>query len=57
MAGFTLLAERLSRILERAAGMTRPTIEAAEKPVLDIFCDKYLFRIPTYQRPYAWTCV
>jgi hypothetical protein len=35
--------------------MTRHTIEAAEKPVLDIFCDKYLFRVPTYQRPYAWT--
>ncbi len=35
--------------------MTRHTIEAAEKPVLDLFCDKYLFRIPTYQRPYAWT--
>jgi hypothetical protein len=35
--------------------MTRHTIEAAEKPVLDIFCDKYLFRSPTYQRPYAWT--
>jgi hypothetical protein len=31
------------------------TIEAAEKPLLDIFCDKYLFRIPSYQRPYAWT--
>ncbi|CDZ35842.1 Hypothetical protein NGAL_HAMBI1146_15840 [Neorhizobium galegae bv. officinalis] len=35
--------------------MTRHTIEASEKPVLDIFCDKYLFRIPSYQRPYAWT--
>lgn len=35
--------------------MTRHTIEAAEKPILDIFCDKYLFRIPSYQRPYAWT--
>ena len=35
--------------------MPRHTIEAAEKPVLDLFCDKYLFRIPTYQRPYAWT--
>jgi hypothetical protein len=31
------------------------TLEAAEKPLLDIFCDKYLFRIPGYQRPYAWT--
>lgn len=35
--------------------MTRHTIEANEKPVLDILCDKYLFRIPSYQRPYAWT--
>jgi hypothetical protein len=35
--------------------MTRHTIEASEKPVLDIFCDKYVFRIPSYQRPYAWT--
>jgi hypothetical protein len=35
--------------------MTRHTIEASEKPVLDIFCDKYLFHIPSYQRPYAWT--
>jgi hypothetical protein len=35
--------------------MTRHTIEAGEKPLLDIFCDKYLFRIPSYQRPYAWT--
>ncbi|MBC6718685.1 DUF262 domain-containing protein [Aurantimonas sp. DM33-3] len=34
--------------------MTRHTIEASEKPILDIFCDKYLFRIPSYQRPYAW---
>jgi hypothetical protein len=35
--------------------MTRHTIEANEKPILDVFCDKYLFRIPSYQRPYAWT--
>ena len=35
--------------------MTRHTIEAGEKPILDIFCDKYLFSIPSYQRPYAWT--
>lgn len=35
--------------------MTRHTIEAGEKPLLDIFCDKYLFSIPSYQRPYAWT--
>src|SRR3954466_13637593 len=35
--------------------MIRHTIEASEKPVLDIFCDKFIFRIPSYQRPYAWT--
>ena len=35
--------------------MTRHTIEASEKPLSEIFCDKYLFRIPSYQRPYAWT--
>jgi uncharacterized protein with ParB-like and HNH nuclease domain len=35
--------------------MTRHTMEASEKPVLEIFCDKYLLRIPSYQRPYAWT--
>lgn len=35
--------------------MPQYTLEAAEKPLLDIFCEKYLFRIPGYQRPYAWT--
>jgi hypothetical protein len=35
--------------------MSRHTIEASEKPILDIFCDKYVFRVPNYQRPYAWT--
>jgi uncharacterized protein with ParB-like and HNH nuclease domain len=35
--------------------MPRHTLEANEKPLLDIFCDKYLFRIPGYQRPYSWT--
>lgn len=35
--------------------MIHHTIEASEKPILDIFCDKYLFRIPSFQRPYAWT--
>jgi uncharacterized protein with ParB-like and HNH nuclease domain len=33
----------------------RHTIEASEKPIRDIFCDKYLFQIPSFQRPYAWT--
>ena len=31
------------------------TIKAKEKELGDIFCDKYLFEIPDYQRPYAWT--
>ncbi len=35
--------------------MTRHSIEAGEKPLGDIFGDKYKFRIPSYQRPYAWT--
>jgi hypothetical protein len=26
--------------------MNRHTIEAAQKPILDVFCDKYLFHIP-----------
>lgn len=33
----------------------RHTIEAAQHPLEKIFCDDYLFRIPSYQRPYAWT--
>lgn len=35
--------------------MPRHTLEASEKPLQDIFCDKYVFKIPAYQRPYAWT--
>ncbi len=29
-------------------------IQAAEHPIKDIFCKKYVFSIPPYQRPYAW---
>ena len=31
------------------------TIKAEEKPLKKIFSDDYLFEIPDYQRPYAWT--
>ncbi|WP_164895704.1 DUF262 domain-containing protein [Mesorhizobium sp. M7A.F.Ca.MR.176.00.0.0] len=31
------------------------TIKASEKALKDVFCDHYVFRIPPYQRPYAWT--
>lgn len=31
------------------------TLTAEEKPVSKIFSDEYVFRIPGYQRPYAWT--
>ena len=30
-------------------------IAAHEQPVSRIFSDDYVFRIPGYQRPYAWT--
>lgn len=30
-------------------------IRAFEKPVADLLSDKFLFTIPSYQRPYAWT--
>ena len=31
------------------------TIGAEEQQLLHVFSDKYLFEIPPYQRPYAWT--
>ena len=34
--------------------MKRP-IEATEQELQRIFSDDYLFEIPPYQRPYAWT--
>lgn len=33
----------------------RKTIEAHEYALKDVFCDKFSFEIPGYQRPYAWT--
>lgn len=32
-----------------------PEIKATEKPIMDVFDDKFIFQIPPYQRPYAWT--
>ena len=33
----------------------KQTIEAKEQELKRIFSDDYLFEIPAYQRPYAWT--
>jgi len=35
--------------------MAGTKIQAAERPIGDIFSDEYRFSIPRYQRPYAWT--
>ncbi|MEV0726560.1 DUF262 domain-containing protein [Micromonospora purpureochromogenes] len=35
--------------------MAGSRIQAAERPVGEIFSDAYRFSIPRYQRPYAWT--
>ena len=35
--------------------MAANVIRAFEKPVQDLFSDKFLFSIPPFQRPYAWT--
>lgn len=35
--------------------MAATKIQAAERPIGDIFSDEYRFTIPRYQRPYAWT--
>lgn len=35
--------------------MAGSRIQAAERPIGDIFSDAYRFTIPRYQRPYAWT--
>lgn len=34
--------------------MKKKTLEAHEFPLDDVFCDKYAFEIPGYQRPYSW---
>jgi hypothetical protein len=35
--------------------LARDTIKASEKALIEVFCDHYDFRIPSYQRPYSWT--
>ena len=35
--------------------MSVSKIQAAERPVGDVFSDEFRFAIPRYQRPYAWT--
>lgn len=34
--------------------MSKKTLEAHEFSLKDVFCDKYEFEIPKYQRPYSW---
>ena len=38
-----------------ALGEMKQTIEAKEQELKRIFSDDFLFEIPAYQRPYAWT--
>jgi len=33
----------------------KKSLTAHEYPISKIFCDDYLFKIPSYQRPYSWT--
>jgi uncharacterized protein with ParB-like and HNH nuclease domain len=33
----------------------KKSLSAHEYPISKIFCDDYLFQIPSYQRPYSWT--
>ncbi len=38
-----------------AENSKKKSLSAHEYPVSKIFCDDYLFKIPSYQRPYSWT--
>ncbi len=35
--------------------MSKVNIHGAEYPIQKIFSDDFFFKIPLYQRPYAWT--
>jgi hypothetical protein len=35
--------------------VSRTKIQAAERPIGDIFSDEFRFTMPMYQRPYSWT--
>ncbi len=35
--------------------MNKMTIRGSEYPIKKIFSDDFVFTIPRYQRPYAWT--
>ena len=35
--------------------MSKANIHGAEYPIKKIFSDDFVFNIPLYQRPYAWT--
>lgn len=40
---------------EMTENSKKKSLSAHEYPVSKIFCDDYLFKIPSYQRPYSWT--
>ena len=42
-------------MVDRRVSMARDTVKASEKALLDVFCNKFRFSIPDYQRPYSWT--
>lgn len=47
--------KRACRLNRQLLGVPRlESIKAGEKNLADVFCDKYVFHIPPYQRPYSW---